>query len=111
MYTTARGRTVKAPDRLVQDRLEGVPKYTQEERERLLKKTLEKSLRLTSRLVRGMDQDSEEEEEFSCTGRRLRKRKPLCSLEEESEGDDELPVAKKAKEELGESEAEQETKN
>ena len=111
MYTTARGRTVKAPDRLVQDRFEGVPKYTQEERERLLKKTLEKSLRLTSRLVRGMDQDSEEEEESSFTGRRLRKRKPLCSLEEESGGDYELSVSKRVKEELGGNKAEPETEN
>ena len=44
----------------MQDRLEGVAKYTEKEREALLKKTLEKSLRLTSRLVRAMDQEEME---------------------------------------------------
>merc|ERR1719500_1818311 len=80
---TASGRVSKAPDRLVQDRLEGVPKYTEEEREAKLKQTLEKSLRLTSKLVKRMDNnsESEEEEEVSSFGeRRLRKKKPVESF-------------------------------
>ena len=61
--------------------MEGIPKYTDEEREAKLKQTLQKSLRLTSRLVQSMDKnsedgESEEEEDFSFSSeRRMRKRK------------------------------------
>ena len=96
---------IKAPDRLVQDRLEGIAKYTDEEREAKLKQTLQKSLRLTSRLVQRMDKNSEgeseeeeEEEDFSFTSeRRLRKRKPAGFIREESESDDDIPLSQRAK--------------
>ena len=91
---------MKAPDRLVQDRLEGTPKYTEEEREAKLKQTLEKSLRLTS-----MDKNSEgeSEEEFSLGERRLRKRKPAASF---SESDDDIPLSQRATKRKGEAEGE-----
>ena len=90
----------------MQDRLEGAPKYTEEEREAKLKQTLEKSLRLTSRLVRSMDKNSDgesegedEEEELSFGERRLRKRKPAGSFREKSESDDEddIPLSQRAR--------------
>ena len=94
---------IKAPDRLVQDRLEGIAKYTDEEREAKLKQTLQKSLRLTSRLVQRMDKNSEgeseeeEEEDFSfISERRLRKRKPAGFIREESESEDDIPLSQRA---------------
>ena len=87
--------------------MEGTPKYTEEEREAKLKQTLEKSLRLTSRLVRRMDKNSEgeSEEEFSLGERRLRKRKPAASFSE-SESDDDIPLSQRATKRKGEAEGE-----
>ena len=83
--------------------MEGIPKYTEEEREAKLKQTLQKSLRLTSRLVQSMDKnsedgESEEEEDFSFSSeRRMRKRKQASSFREESESDDDIPLSQRAK--------------
>ena len=86
--------------------MEGIPKYTDEERETKLKQTLEKSLRLTSKLVRRMDKNSvsdeeeEEEADFSLSSeRRLRKRKVAGSFREESKSDDDIPLSKRANKE------------
>ena len=93
--------------------MEGIPKYTDEERETKLKQTLEKSLRLTSKLVRRMDKNSvsdeeEEEADFSLSSeRRLRKRKVAGSFREESKSDDDIPLSKRANKEKRENTPEQ----
>ena len=110
---TFSGRAAKAPDRLVQDRLEGVAKYTEKEREALLKKTLEKSLRLTSRLVRAMDQEEmESDDELSLAERSRRKRRrPKGSLAEDSDSDDDVPLSKRSKLSKGKTAPGQEIEN
>ena len=54
---------IRQPNYLVQDRLEGVPKYTERQRARKLRETLAKSKELTENLLRRMDKDSEDEED------------------------------------------------
>merc|ERR550519_2559684 len=58
------GRVIRAPQRLEQDRIEGKPKYTQRQRERKLKQTLAKSIKLTENLLKRMDKDSDDEEDI-----------------------------------------------
>jgi len=58
------GRVIRAPQRLEQDRIEGKPKYTQRQRERKLKETLAKSIKLTENLLKRMDKDSDDEEDI-----------------------------------------------
>ena len=94
--------------------MEGAPKYTEEEREAKLKQTLEKSLRLTSKLVKRMDNNTESEEEeevFSFGERRLRKKKPVESFREKSESDDDIPLSQRIKKRKREDTPEKEIEN
>jgi len=73
--TRSSGRVVREPQRLVQERVEGLPKYTEKQRAKKLRETLAKSAKLTENLLRRMDKDSDEEDGFLGDGDNMKKRK------------------------------------
>ena len=87
---TSSGRAVRPPNRLQQERVEGVARCTPEQREARLKETLAKSARLTQRLMKRLDQESDEsgEEDEGTKEGMLRRRKGRDGREGRDSSDD-----------------------
>ena len=87
---TSSGRAVRPPNRLQQERVEGVARCTPEQREARLKETLAKSARLTQRLMKRLDQESDEsgEEGEGTKEGMLRRRKGRDGREGRDSSDD-----------------------